>query len=269
MRTNLSANSYWNNLYSGHPEHKKGDSFISKEIDLTYSEYILFKIIFPKYLPTNVGTKLLEIGSAPGEFLIKLNKRFNYIPYGIEYTKNGAKLNQHLFKNNNLPPKNIIYGDFFDTQIKNSYVEYFDIVLSRGLIEHFTDLPAVIDNHLAYLKPGGVLVVTIPNLSGINYYLCKFFNKEILAKHNLKIMHPKAFNELFIRPDLQQKYCGLFGCFSFSLFNTPPEGIKEKILRACRFLQNFINHLFHFLKIFPSGETAFFSPYYIYIGEKK
>jgi 2-polyprenyl-3-methyl-5-hydroxy-6-metoxy-1,4-benzoquinol methylase len=41
-------------------------------------------------------------------------------------------------------------------------------LVSWGLIEHFTDTESVISAHVNLLKPGGILIVSIPNLRGFN-----------------------------------------------------------------------------------------------------
>jgi 2-polyprenyl-3-methyl-5-hydroxy-6-metoxy-1,4-benzoquinol methylase len=69
------------------------------------------------------GAKVVEVGSAPGEHLVRLKQRFGLTPR-----------------------------------------EAFDVVLSGGFIEHFTDVAAIVQKHLQLLKPGGRLVVMIPNL---------------------------------------------------------------------------------------------------------
>ena len=52
----------------------------------------------------------------------------------------------------------------------------FDVVMSRGFIEHFDEPSSVVDRHLDLLKPGGLLVVSIPNLRGVNGLLTRFFH---------------------------------------------------------------------------------------------
>jgi hypothetical protein len=46
----------------------------------------LFNVVLRKYVPKIKGAKVLEVGSAPGDFLVTLNKVYGFIPYGVEYS---------------------------------------------------------------------------------------------------------------------------------------------------------------------------------------
>jgi hypothetical protein len=40
----------------------------------------LFNVVLRKYVPKIKGAKVLEVGSAPGDFLVTLNKVYGFIP---------------------------------------------------------------------------------------------------------------------------------------------------------------------------------------------
>src|SRR5437016_3096768 len=50
-----------------------------------YSDYVLWELIFPKHFQSIKGAKVVEIGSAPGKFLVEFSQKYGCIPYGIEY----------------------------------------------------------------------------------------------------------------------------------------------------------------------------------------
>jgi len=124
-----------------------------------YHDYVLWEILYKKHLTKSKGGKVLEIGSAPGDYLVRLSEVFGFVPYGVEYSKNGVEINKKIFAAHGLDPCNVIYADFFSKEFKDQYRSYFDIVVSRGFIEHFTDLNDVIQKHLDLLKEGGYLLV--------------------------------------------------------------------------------------------------------------
>src|SRR6266513_2974678 len=154
-----------------------------------YREHLVWNVLYPRYLPRRAGAKLLEVGSAPGTHLVQVHKSYGFDCYGVEYTPRGAELNRKVFRLNGLDPANVIHADFFSPEFQTRYRGYFDIVLSRGFIEHFRDVDRVLSAHLNVIAPGGMLAVTIPNLRGINYGLAWFFCKELLPLHNLDIMN--------------------------------------------------------------------------------
>jgi 2-polyprenyl-3-methyl-5-hydroxy-6-metoxy-1,4-benzoquinol methylase len=75
------------------------------------------------------------------------------------------------------------------------------MVLSFGLIEHFNDTKAVIETHLQFLKPGGVLFITLPNFKGVNGWVQRKFDPENYGKHNISSMNPQLLAD----------YCGTLG----------------------------------------------------------
>ncbi|HNA96843.1 MAG TPA: methyltransferase domain-containing protein, partial [Chitinophagaceae bacterium] len=108
--------------------------------------------------------------------MVRLNKTFGYEPYGVEYAEAGANLNREVFRQNGLDPNNVIRADAFSEEFLSRYEGYFDLVISRGFIEHFTEMDKVINMHLRLLKPGGKLIVTIPKLTGVPNLIFRVFN---------------------------------------------------------------------------------------------
>jgi SAM-dependent methyltransferase len=75
----------------------------------------------------------------------------------------------------------IVCDDFFN------YVRLhrsdFDVVLSFGFIEHFADVPAVLSAMAGALRPGGVLLATIPNLAGAYGPIQRAIDEQVWRKH--------------------------------------------------------------------------------------
>lgn len=286
----LSKEEYWDSRYNiksvtdGNTTFKKDvKSFLKKYLNIfskfiykltgnkihNYREYITWNILYKKYLPNEEGLKVIEIGSAPGNYLVKLNRSFGYIPYGIEYSPKGAELNREVFRENNLDPGNVINADFFSEDFQRQYNEYFDIVVSRGFIEHFTDVKSVVDKHINLLKKGGLLMITIPNLRWMNFILGWFFNRKFLKMHNLEIMKKDVFSRLFDENELSTKYCDYFGTFHFGLFFAERNSLIKYIHIACMQAQNLLNLCFRLLFGDKGAESRYFSPNLIFIGIKK
>lgn len=256
----MTSKAYWNYLYGG-----SGSASLKKRRfgflrTVCYSERILWDNIFKKYLPKAKGLKILEVGSAPGGRLIKFHQLFGYIPYGVEYAKNGVRLNREKFVLHNINPRNVIQADFFSDNFQKKYRKYFEIVISRGFIEHFSDPQEVIQKHINLLKPKGTLVIIIPNFRRFNKFLQSLFCKEIIAKHNLDIMEKQEFLALFKGKGLKTLYCNYFGTFNLGLFS--------KRWKICDYLQWLFNIVFHALLRNKGFENKFFSPYLIFIGRK-
>ena len=128
---------------------------------------------------------------------------------------------------------------------------------------------SVVAKHLNVLAPGGRLVVTIPNLRGANYLLAWLFCKDLIPLHNLSIMRRDKFCNLFLTHELAPLLCGYFGTFSFGIFNTQPESKRRYLLMVCDKVQRLLNAAFRLLFGARGAETSYFSPYLIFVGEKK
>lgn len=234
-----------------------------------YSDYLLWHVFYETQLPHLQGAKVLEVGSAPGDHLVKFREVLGYEPFGVEYSAPGAHLNRDLFKHHGLNPDNIIHGDFFSAGFQNQFKDFFDVVVSRGFIEHFTDPVSVIDAHLNVLRTGGHLVITIPNLRGVNHVLMAFFYRDVIPMHNLTIMRYEPFSKLFSRARISPLLCQYYGTFNFGLFFTDNSLTKRFLLAVGRLLQRLLNVFLRLAFGTRGPDSRHFSPYLIFIGVKK
>jgi len=236
----------------------------------SYADYLLWDVIYKKYMPKTKRAKVLEVGSAPGYNLVRLSQTFDFVPYGIEYSDSGVELNRKIFISHNLNPDNVIAADFLSDEFHKRYKGYFDIVISAGFIEHFTDVEDIIEKHINLLTEGGYLIVSIPNLRGFNYILQLFFQKKILLSMvDLNIMQKKEFLKMFDKECLSTLFCDYYGTFNFGLFNTKRNSPLRFVLICCNILQLLLNALFRLLLRDKGAESRLFSPYLIFIGVKK
>ena len=215
----------------------------------SYSDHLLWNVIFKKYLPKTEGARVLEVGSAPGDFLVRLHKTYGFIPYGVEYSELGVVQNKKVFSWYNIEPDNVLHADFFDDKYQQKFRGYFDIVVSRGFIEHFTDVEDVIEKHLNVLAEGGCLVVSIPNLNRRSLYgaCASLFHKERLEVHNLDIMSKEAFNKLFKRKDLVASFCDYYGTLRLNLVSPGNIFLVRLVVCACSRLEPLLNPILYLL----------------------
>jgi 2-polyprenyl-3-methyl-5-hydroxy-6-metoxy-1,4-benzoquinol methylase len=240
------------------------------EILTAYDDYLLWQVVFPRYFPADcTQLSIVEIGSAPGDFLVRFAKTFGAQPYGVEYTSNGAEQNRQSFLANGISAENVIEADFFSDDFLEANRERFDIVISRGFIEHFVEVEAVVARHTALLKKGGLLFILIPNLRGIYYPWTRNFNPEQLPLHNLDLMRLQKFREAFSPSALEILRCSYFGTFSFWMFTAPAvEHRTNKVIRFLHIVQRGLNPLLRLVFGSTGCESATFSPNLIFIGKK-
>ena len=282
--TKLSKKAYWDAIYRDRPRGADASHPLKARVMRVanavggprlvaamgnYADHLMWDVIYPKYLPKRQGATVLEIGSAPGHALVQMHRRFGFVPYGLDYSDAGVKLNRSVFAANGLDPGNVIQDDFSSEGFHRQHRGRFDVVMSRGFVEHFADVEACVTRHVDLLAEGGTLLVSIPNLRGVNYFLSWIFNRDVLRAHNLDIMRKERFWKCFGDERLTPLFCDYVGTFDFSLFNADAGSPMRFALEVCRKAQVGLNVLWHLLFGDRGAETRLFSPYLLYIGTKR
>ncbi|WP_432714022.1 class I SAM-dependent methyltransferase, partial [Pedobacter sp.] len=107
----------------------------------------------------------IELGGFPGYYTVFLRKYFKLDVTLLDYFVHPPII-KDLLESNGLQQNdiNIIETDLF----KYTPEKQYDLVLSCGLIEHFHDTADIINRHVAFVKPGGTLFITLPNFKALN-----------------------------------------------------------------------------------------------------
>lgn len=142
----------------------------------------------------------------------------------------------------------------------------FDVVWSAGVVEHFRNPEDVVRCHLEILKPGGTLIVPIPNFRGIGYPLYSRFDPDLLSIHNLDIMERQRFGALFGGLPLETMHCGHVGTLSLPMA-VPP--VLRRLTPVVRRLQNLMDCLLINLVRHRDSPNRFTSPLLLYVGRKR
>lgn len=271
----LSEKKYWDSLYETKKTEKEskepvrsGVKAYIKHITRDYSNYYMWEVLYEKYLPKKTDWTVIEVGCAPGKHVLNLSKRFGYVPYGVEYSEVGCVVTRNNFRKAGFPADHVIQADFFDEKLQLENEGAYNVVVSLGFIEHFDNISQVVEDHIRLVKTGGYLVVLIPNLRGINYYLSKFLNEDSLAIHNLSIMNKKTFSSVFPEEKVEALYCAYTGFFSFGIFNTNRQW-KYILYRIALLVQRPFDFLWRMLFGSRHLRSPFTSPYLIFVGRKR
>jgi len=181
-------------------------------VDLNFSFERCLARALKKNLP-DVKGDVLEVGCAPGRWLAFMEKEFGLRPSGIEYSEAGLEATKKNFEMLGIASGEIHQGDFFQVELKKE----FDVVMSFGFIEHFDDVDDVVERHLRWLKPGGTLILGVPNMRGVYSGIQKVLDQSVLDKHNLNMMNLDFFSGLAKRFDMNITFLDYIGSFEPSL----------------------------------------------------
>lgn len=160
-----------------------------------------------------VKGEVLEVGCAPGKWLEFMSRELGLTPSGIEYSAKGVEMTKKNFELLKIQYGTLWNGDFFELAVERQ----FDVVISLGFIEHFDEVDRVIERHLQWLKPGGSLVLGVPNFRGIHQWLQARLDPSVLDKHNLSIMEKGYFRSVAEKFNLQVQYLDYLGSFEPAL----------------------------------------------------
>lgn len=206
----------------------------------------------------NVKTAI-ELGGFPGYYAVFLKKYLKLDVTLLDYFVH-QPITEQLLKTNGLAEDDIkiIETDLF----KYEPAQQYDLVLSCGLIEHFLDTEDIIKRHIAFLKPGGTLFITLPNFKSVNGWFQKNFDKENYDKHNIACMDPALLASICERVGLQEVKAKYFGKFSVWLENEKQRSFALRLFKKIIWLKGKV-----FTKIFPF-ESKQLSPYIILEARK-
>lgn len=216
-----------------------------------------------RHLPRQVG-RIIEIGCAPGRALLTFRRRFGLEPFGVEYSPVGHRATLAEFERQRVDSSGILLGDFTDPEFRRRHRERFDVVFSDGLVEHFTNPAAAVEHHVELLKPGGRLVIGIPNLRGAIYHpVLSLTCPDILAVHNLDVMRLPEFRMLFANQPLDAHYCDYLGTVSLPLMirSRPTSSVLDY---AQAVLDVLLTHVLQHRDL----HNRFTSPYLLYVGTR-
>lgn len=109
--------------------------------------------------------------------------------WGVDYSETGLERVRHAVP---AAGDRLVLGDVFDAG-NGVPRDYFDLVFSDGLIEHFTDAAGAARAWATYLRPGGVVVTNVPNMSGLIGRLHRLIAPSFYVQH---VRHtPRSLDE--------------------------------------------------------------------------
>jgi SAM-dependent methyltransferase len=127
------------------------------------------------------SARVFELGAGGSRVLPYLARRFGYRVFGSDFSLSGCRLLRA-----NLALQHVDGGVVCEDLFQSSLSEAaFDVVFSSGLVEHFDDTCAPVAEHFRLLKPGGRLVVIVPNFQGIQARIWRRLAQPLWRRHHI------------------------------------------------------------------------------------
>lgn len=172
----LTDNEYWESQYSSAASQlgrtRPGDNVafgLDRILDL-----------IQRQAPFAIGDRYLEIGCGGSTMIPRIHQRFGFAIVGIDYTETGCESARQIAAAHSIPAE-IVKADLFSPP--NEMFGSFDVVGSYGVVEHFADTASVLRSCASFLKPGGLLVTSIPCMRSLSGVLLRYTNRSLYNKH--------------------------------------------------------------------------------------
>lgn len=211
----ITSKQYWQDYYQASPEDKQKIVEVCGRYDKFWDMWIK--------TCKNAPTTLIEIGAFPGRYLAYLSARYGLRSTGLDFNPDEAKFVRSM-QAMGLSDFDYECADFLEHQP----VQHYDLVFSNGFIEHFTNFDEVLDKHLQYLKPGGAMMVMIPNKRFLRSVYGDLVDRDNQRAHNLKCMSLSVFEAFAERNGLKLVYLGYYGGFPFKVHGSL--STKQKLI---------------------------------------
>ncbi len=199
----LTSKKYWEDYYKSSNTKKEGIIRICSKYDDRFDTLV--------ETCTRPPETVIEIGAYPGRFLAYISSKYLLKATALDFNSDKSKILDSFAAMKGSELEEIIQADFLQYEPTRQY----DLVLSNGFVEHFLNFDEVLNRHLDYLKPGGAMLIMIPNKRYLRKYYGLLVDQANLKAHNLKCMHIKVFRDFALRNDLSIKYLSYYGGFAY------------------------------------------------------
>jgi SAM-dependent methyltransferase len=170
--------------------------------------------VFDRFLPRDASLSAAEVGGAPGQHLAYVHRTFGYHVTCIDYSPIGCRKTLENFSLLGIPGE-VIQADLM---AEDSNLPTFDVVYSLGLIEHFADRVRVVERHVHLVRPGGILLLGVPNFRGLTGWFMRTLAPSVYATHVIEAMDLDGWREFEDALGLQVVWKGYVGGFEPSIF---------------------------------------------------
>lgn len=207
------------NIDAPSPYIERGDSLYRFRRRLTYK--FAFRLL-NRYLSRRSNLDILEIGTGSGFFLEFAREFFPSAKFtGLEYDERLLATTRSRAPHARMVQGNAETFDFGDEQ--------FDLIVSFQVIEHLFNPDHMVEKVLKHLKPGGIILLTTPNLTGLGARIMKG-NWHGYREDHVCLKGKKEWDQLFSSHGLITLYSGSTFFSGIPILNKFPLGIINWVL---------------------------------------
>lgn len=203
----------------------------------------------------------IELGCSPGNVSYLLFNRIPFIPFGVDFSPQAQMYLETMARYAG------VHATLFQLDLREfSPTEPYDVVMSFGLIEHFSNPGEILDHHYRLCRKGGLLVTAIPHFRYLQWLYHRLFDRRDLAKHNISMMNLGTFKGFAERNNLQVLHLGYVGRINFWNVDDSGPRMKAMIRKGLSLaVRAFVNRLL--AHILPPHKKLY-APWIVFIARK-
>lgn len=255
----LSSIGYWDNVL----KNAKLPFLVKRS---HYSTWLLDRFFSTELKNGNYQT-LMEVGAGSSAWLPFLAKEYQLSVSCLDYSEVGCRLCEENLKFQNIEYQDILCQDLLEWTDDKVY----DVMITFGVIEHFDQPEIVVEICKKHLKPGGLIITVVPNISGLPGWITKTFLRDVYDMHkNISLDELVSYHEKLGFITKKANYTGLlypmvipWSSVSKGVFKI--SWIKKALLMVMTFLNIAITKFLVLIK--ADGSYKNLSPFLVYIGK--
>lgn len=126
------------------------------------------------------GRALLEIGCARSPWPPYFAREFGFRVSGLDYSEIGCRQEEDVLRRAGIEGR-VVCADMFapPEELRGA----FDVAVSFGLVEHFERTADAVAACAAFVRPGGLIVTSVPNLKGLLGPLQRWADRAVYDIH--------------------------------------------------------------------------------------
>lgn len=222
--------------------------------------------IFDHHGNLTPGCRVLELGCGRSRWLPFLAVHRGCDVYGLDNEAFASELARANLSGAGARGR-ILCGDAFDLAGHHELVGRFDLIYSMGLLEHFDDVVDRITTLVRYLRPGGRMITTVPNLRGFNGLMQRLASREIFEMH--VVYDRKRLTRVHEAAGLRTLAAGYVGYFDghISAAGIAPRTVRVRLHASlCRTSSLLGEAWLRASREALAPELPWFSPHVYYVG---
>lgn len=172
---------YWNRAWDATPLPAlwRVDSLkLGDHVDRSFFAYM--SAAFRRHGLVDQSKLLIEAGCARSAVLPLFATKLGFRVAGLDYSPNGCEQTRLMLEREDVKGETYCHDVF---SLPNELVERFDVVVSFGLIEHFSDTREVVTALARLIKPGGLIFTNIPNMRGMTGFVQRMMDRRVYEIH--------------------------------------------------------------------------------------